>query len=192
MLDTGGVKIFLVDEMGDILPDAVALQVVALLACRQARRGKVGVPVTASRNIEKIAARFGMEVIRSRTLPRSLMEIAARDGVAFAGDGSGGFVFPGFQPAFDGMFAAVKIMELLAAEGRGAPISSKSAHRADPPEGPVRLGAQGIAHADADHAREGEAEPVRGRGQGVRGRRLGPRLPEPGRGARARATGKPW
>jgi len=79
----------------------------------------VGVPVTASRNIEKIAPRFGMDVVRSRTLPRSLMETAAREGVAFAGDGLGGFVFPRFQPAFDGMYAAIKIMELLAAEGRG-------------------------------------------------------------------------
>ncbi|MBP2686851.1 MAG: mannose-phosphate guanylyltransferase and mannose-6-phosphate isomerase-related protein, partial [Deltaproteobacteria bacterium] len=29
------------------------------------------------------------------------------------------FVFPRFQPAFDGMFAIVKIMEMPAAEGRG-------------------------------------------------------------------------
>jgi mannose-1-phosphate guanylyltransferase/phosphomannomutase len=119
MLDTGGEKIFLVDEKGDTLPDATALQVVCLLACRQARQGLVGVPVTASRNIEKIAARFGMDVVRTRTLPRSLMETAAREGVVFAGDGSGGYVFPRFQPAFDGMFAIVKIMELLGAEGRG-------------------------------------------------------------------------
>ncbi len=118
MLDTGGEKIFLVDEKGDALPDATALQVVCLLACRQARKGRVSVPVTASRNIEKIAARFGMDVVRTRTLPRSLMETAAHEGVAFAGDGSGGYVFPRFQPAFDGMFAIVKIMELLAAEGR--------------------------------------------------------------------------
>ena len=119
MLDTGGEKIFLVDGKGDILPDATALQVVCLLACRQAGKGLAGVPVTASRNVEKIAARFGMEVVRTRTLPRSLMEAAAGEGVAFAGDGAGGFVFPRFQPAFDGMFAIVKIMELLAAEGRG-------------------------------------------------------------------------
>ena len=118
MLDTGGEKIFLVDEKGDALPDTTALQMVCLLACRQARRGVVGVPVTASRNIEKIAGRFGMDVVRTRTLPRSLMETAAREGVAFAGDGTGGYVFPRFQPAFDGMFAIVKIMELLAAEGR--------------------------------------------------------------------------
>jgi mannose-1-phosphate guanylyltransferase/phosphomannomutase len=119
MLDTGAEKIFLVDEKGDPLTDETALQVVCMLVCRQARQGLVGVPVTASRNIEKIAARFGMDVVRTRTLPRPLTETAAREGVVFAGDGSGGFVFPRFQPAFDGMFAAVKIMELLAAEGRG-------------------------------------------------------------------------
>ncbi|PWB65196.1 MAG: nucleotidyltransferase, partial [Deltaproteobacteria bacterium] len=118
MLDTGGEKLFLVDEKGDILPDWVALQVFTLLACRQRRSGLVGVPVTASRNVEKIASRFGMDVVRTRTLPRSLMETAARDGVAFAGDGSGGYVFPRFQPAFDGMFGIVKLMELLAGEDR--------------------------------------------------------------------------
>jgi len=118
MLDTGGEKIFLIDEKGDVLSDWVALQILCLLICRQSRKGLVGVPVTASRNIEKIAARFGMDVVRSRTLPRSLVETAAREGVAFVGDGNGGYVFPRFQPAFDGMFGIVKLMELLAGEDR--------------------------------------------------------------------------
>ena len=118
MLDTGGEKIFLADEKGEILPDWVALQVVALLACRRKREGKVGVPVTASRNIEKIAARFGMEVVRTRTLPRSLMETAAREGISFVGDDNGGYMFPRFQPAFDGMFSIVRLMEMLARESR--------------------------------------------------------------------------
>ena len=118
MIDTGGEKIFFADDKGDRLPDWVGLQVVCLLACRKKRQGQVGVPVTASRNIEKIAARFGMDVVRTRTLPRSLMEAAAREGVDFVGDDSGGYVFPGFQPAFDGMFGIVKIMEMLAGDGR--------------------------------------------------------------------------
>jgi mannose-1-phosphate guanylyltransferase/phosphomannomutase len=46
------------------------------------------------------------------------METAAREGVSFVGDNSGGYVFPGFQPAFDGMFAIVRLMEMLAAEKR--------------------------------------------------------------------------
>jgi len=117
MIDTGGEKIFLVDEKGDVLPDWVALQVICLLACRRKRSGKIGVPVTASRTLEKIAARYGMDVIRTRTLPRSLMETAAREGVVFVGDDNGGYIFPGFQPAFDGMFAIVRFMEMLSAEG---------------------------------------------------------------------------
>jgi len=118
MIDTGGEKIFLVDERGDVIPDWVALQIVCLLVCRHARRGAIGVPVTASRNVEGIAARFGMEVVRTGTLPRSQLAAAAREGMAFVGDGEGGFVFPGFQPAFDGMYAVVKVMELLGREGR--------------------------------------------------------------------------
>ena len=118
MIDAGGEKIFLVDEKGDILPDWTSLQIICLLACRRRRSGSVGVPVTASRNVEKIAARFGMDVIRARTLPRSLMETATREGVSFVGDNIGGYVFPRFQPAFDGMFAIVRLMELLAAEKR--------------------------------------------------------------------------
>jgi mannose-1-phosphate guanylyltransferase/phosphomannomutase len=107
-----------VDEKGDLIPDWVALQVVTLLICRQQRGGRIGVPVTASRNIEKIASRYGVEVVRTRTLPRSLVEAATREGVIFVGDGDGGYVFPAFQPAFDGMFAVVKLMELLAGEDR--------------------------------------------------------------------------
>ncbi len=118
LIDTGGEKIFLVDEKGDILSDDTALQVVCLLACRKRRQGQIGVSVTASRNVEKIAARFGMDVVRTRTLPRSQMETAVRDNVGFVGDGNGGFVFPDFQPAFDGMFGIVKLMELLAGEER--------------------------------------------------------------------------
>ncbi len=118
LIDTGGEKIFLVDEKGDVLSDAVALAVFCLLSCRRKRAGRVGVPVTASRNVEKIAGRFGMEVVRTRTLPRFLMEAAACEGVSFAGDNSGGYVFPEFQPAFDGMFATVKLLEMLAGEGR--------------------------------------------------------------------------
>lgn len=116
MIDTGGEKIFLVDEKGDVVPDWVALQIACLLVCRKARRGRIGVPVTASRNVEAIAARFGMEVVRTGTLARSQMAAAEREGVEFVGDGDGGYVFPRFQPAFDGMYAVVKLMELLGKE----------------------------------------------------------------------------
>jgi mannose-1-phosphate guanylyltransferase/phosphomannomutase len=34
--------------------------------------------------------------------------------MAFVGDAFGGFIFPRFQPAFDGMLATLKILEMLA------------------------------------------------------------------------------
>jgi mannose-1-phosphate guanylyltransferase / phosphomannomutase len=42
------------------------------------------------------------------------MSAAARDNVVLVGDGDGGFVIPALQPAFDGMLAVAKILELLA------------------------------------------------------------------------------
>jgi len=39
---------------------------------------------------------------------------ASKDASGFAGDTSGGFIFPGFHPAPDAMFAFAKILEMLA------------------------------------------------------------------------------
>jgi mannose-1-phosphate guanylyltransferase/phosphomannomutase len=43
-----------------------------------------------------------------------MMTAAGRDGVVLVGDGAGSYVFPELQPAFDGMLATVKLLELLA------------------------------------------------------------------------------
>ena len=42
------------------------------------------------------------------------MEDAGEEGVAFVGEPSGGFIFPQFQPNFDGMYAIARILEMLA------------------------------------------------------------------------------
>ena len=39
-------------------------------------------------------------------------------GVGFAADGHGGFILPGFLPAFDGAAALVKVLDLLARSGK--------------------------------------------------------------------------
>jgi mannose-1-phosphate guanylyltransferase/phosphomannomutase len=43
-----------------------------------------------------------------------MMETAIEKDVVFVGEETGGFIFPQFQPAFDGMFAIVKILEMMA------------------------------------------------------------------------------
>jgi mannose-1-phosphate guanylyltransferase/phosphomannomutase len=45
---------------------------------------------------------------------RSIINAARAPGINFVSDGIGGFIFPEFQPAFDAMYAATKILEMLA------------------------------------------------------------------------------
>ena len=56
--------------------------------------------------------------MRTRSDRRSLMALAEREGenLAFAGGMNYELIFPEFQPAFDGIYATAKIMELLAAD----------------------------------------------------------------------------
>ncbi len=114
MLDTGAEKLFLVDDKGDLIPDELALAVVALLVARTQPAGAIGVPITASAVLEELVAPHGFSVKRTKIAPRALMEAAAQDGMAFVGDAFGGFIFPRFHPAFDGLLATLKILEMLA------------------------------------------------------------------------------
>ena len=41
------------------------------------------------------------------------MSLAAREHPLLVGDGVGGFIFSRFHPSFDGLFAAVRLLELL-------------------------------------------------------------------------------
>ncbi|HSB79465.1 MAG TPA: sugar phosphate nucleotidyltransferase, partial [Candidatus Methylomirabilis sp.] len=114
MLDTGAEKLFLVDDKGDLLPDDLALAVVALLVARTQAVGTIGVPITASGVLEELVAPHGFRLNRTKIAARALMEAATLEGAVFVGDAFGGFIFPGFQPAFDAMLASLKILEMLA------------------------------------------------------------------------------
>jgi mannose-1-phosphate guanylyltransferase/phosphomannomutase len=116
-LDVGGEKIFLVDDSGTVLSGTTALAAVASLALRARDGGTIAAPVTQSHVLEKIAERYSGQVLRTKVDPAALMAAATRDGVILAGDGEGGFAFPQFQPALDGMMAIAKILELLAKQG---------------------------------------------------------------------------
>ena len=114
LLDTGAEKVFLVDEKGDILPGDLALALISLLVMRTRPAGRIVVPVTASRNIDRLAEEHGFQVTRSRGTPRALTEAALADDVVLVGEELGGVIFPRFQPAFDGMAAVVHILEMMA------------------------------------------------------------------------------
>jgi len=120
LLDSGGEKIFLVDDSGEAIDGETALNLVTLLVLKCAKRmghkGAISVPVTAPRAIDSMAKTYGFEVKRTKTSPHGLMAAASSGDNLFVGETTGGFIFPRFQPVFDGMYAIVKILEMLAVE----------------------------------------------------------------------------
>jgi mannose-1-phosphate guanylyltransferase/phosphomannomutase len=69
-----------------------------------------------SQTVEAIAHQYGGQVLRTRVDMHAVMEAAAGKGVIMATDGAGGFVFPQFHPAVDGLMALAKLLEFLAVE----------------------------------------------------------------------------
>ncbi len=120
LLDSGGEKIFIVDDTGEALDGETALNLVTLLVLKcakeQGMKGSISVPVTAPRAIDSMAKTYGFEVRRTRTSPHGLMAEASNSENLFVGEPTGGFIFPRFQPVFDGMYAIVKVLEMLAIE----------------------------------------------------------------------------
>ena len=82
------------------------------------------------------------------------MDAAAEAGVGFAASRDGGFILPGFLPAFDAAAALVKMLELLARDGtppvRGGRRAAARPHR--PRDGRHAVGAEGRRHAHARRA----------------------------------------
>src|SRR5260370_23631327 len=89
------------------------LAVMTSLLLRKIRNGIVAAPVSAPSALQHIAKRYDGTIMHTRVLAHALMTAAGREGVVLVGDGAGGFVLPVMHPAFDGMLAIVKLLELL-------------------------------------------------------------------------------
>lgn len=113
-LDVGGEKMFVVDETGAMLEDAVALAAVAALVFQSHPGGTVVVTADQSLVIEQLAQRYGGQVRRCPVDAQALMEAASQGDVVMGGDGAGNFIFPALHPAIDGLIALGKLIELLA------------------------------------------------------------------------------
>lgn len=115
-LDVGGEKIFVVDGQGQEVPAVCASAALAELALRANPGGTIVVPVHMPSLFEQIAAAHDGRVQRCKVDPHDLMEMADCEGVVMATDGTGNFVFPGFQPVIDGLMATAKLLEFLATQ----------------------------------------------------------------------------
>jgi mannose-1-phosphate guanylyltransferase/phosphomannomutase len=113
-IDTAGERLFAVDDRGQTLEGGKLLAAMTDLILRGRAGGAVAIPVTAPSVVETVAERQKGRVIYTKVMPQALTTAAAAEGVALAGDGAGGFVLPELHPAFDAMFALMKLLESLA------------------------------------------------------------------------------
>jgi mannose-1-phosphate guanylyltransferase/phosphomannomutase len=114
-LDTGGERIYLIDDRGRRVEgvQALVLMVALTAACAEQQGGLIAVPVSAPSVVNSLAQEHGLEVIRTKVSSAALMGVCAEKEVLVAGDGGGSFIFPQFHPISDGLFAIVKLMEML-------------------------------------------------------------------------------
>ena len=114
-LDPDAEQITLIDDSGKIYEPAEFLPLVVSLLLKSADRGTIAVPISAPSVIEQLAAEKRCRVIRTKGGERAMIETTLSSETIMVGSMNGQISFPGFQPAFDGMFALARILELVAA-----------------------------------------------------------------------------
>ncbi|HMC36776.1 MAG TPA: mannose-1-phosphate guanyltransferase, partial [Actinomycetota bacterium] len=114
-IDSPGERLRLVDDRGTPLDMRTALLAYVWLVSRSVPNATVALPVATSRVAEEIMRSAGGSVVWTRISTAALTAAAAEEGVVFAGDEGGGYVFPGFLPAYDAVLSLVKLLELLQA-----------------------------------------------------------------------------
>ena len=118
--DPGAEKLALVDERGVWYTSLRLLTIVTKLVLETNKhkdRYTIAVPVQATEEIEAIAKDYNVEIRRIRNSHSAMMDATKDPEVAFVGGTRGGFIFPEFLNASDGLYTACKILEMLALTG---------------------------------------------------------------------------
>jgi mannose-1-phosphate guanylyltransferase/phosphomannomutase len=114
LFDAAGERVRMVDERGHLLELDEALLVFISLIARSSPYPRIAVPVATTRQAEEIVKRHGGEVVWTPISAPALMAASEEDGAVFAGAEGGGYIFPEFLAAYDGVMSVVKLLELLA------------------------------------------------------------------------------
>jgi len=114
VLDPAAERIFLVDDQAREVPVEQELLLFLRLLASDGKQGRLAFPTTVTSLVEDLVKDTELEILRTPASLSALTMAAAGDGVIFAGSVGGGFVFPDFVPAYDGMASLCKLLELLA------------------------------------------------------------------------------
>jgi phosphomannomutase/phosphoglucomutase len=123
-------RIALIDETGYCLPEDIILAIIVKFILEELhnkyKRITLVTNVASSITLEKLGEQYNAKVIRTpvgeRYLASKMMDLIKENSdqhLVFGGEGScGGVMLPVFNNARDGIFAAVKIVEILSKTGK--------------------------------------------------------------------------
>lgn len=119
LIDAGGEKLFVVNELGEAVDSDRLLTLVAeMFMATHPHVTSIAVPITSSGEIELITEPRGVQVIRTRNSHLAMMEVASSKKAQFVGGTKGGFIFTDFFFATDAMYSVAKILEMMALTGK--------------------------------------------------------------------------
>src|SRR5439155_25180667 len=119
ILDAGGERVGMCDGDGNIYLNSNLLTLLTKLFLEsETKRGrkvqKIAVPVSATSEVEELAAQYGVEVLYTKNTHADMMRAASEETVSFVGGTLGGAIFTDYFFAVDGMFTVAKTLEMLA------------------------------------------------------------------------------
>ncbi len=118
VFDPDGETAVIIDDEGVALTSDQALLVIVELVCSTREHARIALPVSVSREAERIAQRHGATVTWTKLSAAHLMEVAQRKGIDLAASQEGGFIWPAFLPAYDAAATLTYLLDLLTRDGR--------------------------------------------------------------------------
>ncbi len=113
VFDSDGETATFIDDRGEALTAERALLVLVSLVCRTRPDARLALPVSVSREAERIASAHGATITWTKLSAAQLMEVAGRGNIDFAGSQEGGFIWPDVMPAYDAVATLVRVLDLL-------------------------------------------------------------------------------
>ncbi|MEY2452384.1 MAG: mannose-phosphate guanylyltransferase / phosphomannomutase [Acidimicrobiaceae bacterium] len=113
-IDPDGEHLTLIDDDGHVLTHTEAVLALLELVGDHLVGDRVALPVGITRHAEGLVAKHGIGLQYTKMATSALMDAASEPGVGFAASLDGGYILPGFLPAFDAAATFVKVLELLA------------------------------------------------------------------------------
>lgn len=119
-IDPGAERVALIDERGYWFSSMRLVTVVTKLFLETHQHlapYRIAVPVEATQEIERVAAKYGVQVVRIKNSHAAMMEATRAGDIAFVGGTRGGFIFTEYMFASDALYSISKILEMLARTG---------------------------------------------------------------------------